>query len=105
MTDHAAVIDWTPAENEAFRTWLHAPLSLAELLRIELAESCRQFGFTEATEHANALMDETDEQAMWREIGAQADLAILAEAAPNPYPEPMPAAAGIPPITALIRAA
>lgn len=86
-TGLAPITTSDPMTAEEFHAWLFTPLSLRDLLRIELAEAARQFALIEATEYADQLMAETDEQGMWRQVQADADLAILAEAAPNPYPE------------------
>jgi hypothetical protein len=70
-----------------FNAWLFTPLSLRDLLRIELAEAARQYAIIEATDVADELMAETDARQVWRQVQADVDLTVLAEAAPNPYPE------------------
>lgn len=77
-------------DDSEFCEWLFAPLSLADLLWFELAGAAREFGLIEARMVADALMAETERQAMWDRAAAAVALRDLAEAADLGLPERRP---------------
>jgi len=74
-------------DDAAFREWLFAPLSMADLMWLELAAAEREFALIEARLRADALMAETERQAEWDRIAAAVALRDLAEAADLGLPE------------------
>ena len=72
-----------------FREWLFAPLSMADLMWLELSSADREFGLIEARLVADALMAETERQAVWDRAAAAVALRDLAEGAHPSGPAPV----------------
>jgi hypothetical protein len=68
-------------DDKAFLEWLFAPLSMADLMQLELAAAAREHALIEARMVADALMAETERMAEWDRIAAAVALRDLAEAA------------------------